>query len=155
MSRGNRSWDTQYQLCTGATIGTVISASDKTHLTNLLDDQHDRPLYLMIVKIENDIRFTPKLHTRIVVWLIPCPPKVAKNIVEACHSTVGTVLSQLRHLDITSPGLRLDSADVFQRQCYTLWAAWVREYPVQVMVAQVSHGSYPMCEFSKGAPMGY
>jgi hypothetical protein len=34
-------------------------------------------------------------------------------------------------------------------------AASVRDYPEQVMVAQISYGSCPMCEIPKGAPMGH
>ena len=91
----------------------------------------------------------------ILVGLIPCPPKGVKNIDEAWHSAVGTVLSQPRHLDITGPGLKWQCADGFQPQCYPLLAAWVGDYPEQVMVAQVSYGSCPMCEIPKGAPMGH
>jgi hypothetical protein len=65
------------------------------------------------------------------------------------------VLSQLRRLDITGPGLKWDCADGFQRQCYPLLAAWVGDYLEQVMIAQVSYGSCPMCEIPKGAPMGH
>jgi hypothetical protein len=65
------------------------------------------------------------------------------------------VLSQLRHHDITGPSLKWDCADGFQQHCYPLLAAWVGDYPEQVMVAQVSYGSCPMCEIPKGAPMGH
>jgi len=65
------------------------------------------------------------------------------------------VLSELRHLDITGLGLKWDCADGFQRQCYPLLAARVRDYPEQVMIAQVSYTSCPMCEILKGAPMGH
>ena len=34
-------------------------------------------------------------------------------------------------------------------------AAWVGDYPEQVMMAQVSYGSCPMCEIPKDAPMGH
>jgi len=91
----------------------------------------------------------------ILVGLVPCPPKCAKNIDEACHSVVQTVLSQLRHLDITGPGLNWDCADGFQRQCYPPLAAWVGDYPEGVMVTQVTYGSCPMCEMPKGAPIGH
>jgi len=123
MNTGDWWWDTQDQLPAGATIVPVICASDKTHLTNFSGDQHARPLYLTIGNIQNDFRHTPKKRTRILVWLIPFPLKGAKNIDEAWHSTVGTVLPQLRHLDITGPGLKWDCADGFQRQCYPLLAA--------------------------------
>jgi hypothetical protein len=87
--------------------------------------------------------------------LIPCPPKGAKNIDKAWHSVVGTVLSQLRHLDITGPGLKCYCADVFQRQCYPLLPASVGDYPEQVMLAQVSYGSCQLCAIHKSAPMGH
>jgi len=68
---------------------------------------------------------------------------------------VGTVLSQLRHFDITGSVLKWDCADGFQQQCYRLLGAWVRDYPEQVMVAQVSYGSCLMSEIPNGAPMGH
>jgi len=114
INTGDWWWDTKNQLPTGATIVPVISASDKTHLNNFSDDQHAWPLYLTIGNIQKDIRRTPKKHAWILVGLIPCPPKGAKNIDEAWHSAVGTVLSQLRHLDIARPGLKWDCADGFQ-----------------------------------------
>ena len=51
--------------------------------------------------------------------------------------------------------MKWDCADGLQRQCYPLLAAWVGDHPEQVMVAQVSYGSCPMCEIPKGAQMGY
>jgi hypothetical protein len=77
-------------------------------------DHHAWPFYLTIGNIRKDIRRTPKMPAWIFVGLIPCPRNGAKNIEEAWHSTVGTVLSQLRHLDITGPGLKWDCADGFQ-----------------------------------------
>jgi hypothetical protein len=155
MNTGDWWWDTQDQLPAGATIVPVICASDKTHLTNFSGDQHAWPLYLTIGNIQKDIRRTPKKRAWILVGLIPCPPKGAKNTDEAWHSAVGTVLSPLRNLDITGPGLKWNCADGFQRQCYPLLAAWVGDYPEQVLIAQVSYGSCPMCEIPKGAPMGH
>jgi hypothetical protein len=138
-------WDTQDQLPAGVTIVQVICASHKTHLTNFSGDQHAWPLYLTIGNIQKDLRWTRKKHTWILVGRIPCLPNSAKNTYEACHSEVGTVLSLLRTLDITGPGLKCNCADGFQRQCYPLLAAWVGDYPQHVLIAQVSYGSYPMC----------
>ena len=92
----------------------VICASDKTHLTNFSGNQHAWPLYLTIGNIRKDIRRIPKKRAKILLGLIPCPPKGAKNIDEAWHSVVGTMLSQLRHLDITGPGLKWDCTDGFK-----------------------------------------
>jgi len=106
----------QDQLPAGATIVPVICASDKTQLTNFSGNQHAWPLHLTIGNIRKDIRRTPKKRTWILPGLIPCPPKGAKNTDEAWHSAVGTVLSPLRSLDITGPGLNWDCAEGFQRQ---------------------------------------
>ena len=62
------------------------------------------------------------------------------------------MLSELRHLDITGPGLKWDCADGFQQQCYPLVATWVGDYLEQVMVAQVSDGSCLMSEIPNDAP---
>ena len=109
----------------------------------------------MIDTIRKDIHCSTKTHAWILDGLIPCPPKDAKNIDEACDSAFGTVLSQPRNLEITGPGLKWDCADGFQRQCYPVLGAWVGDYPEQVMIAQFSYGSGPMCEIPKGVSMGH
>jgi hypothetical protein len=68
-------------------------------------NQHAWPLYLTIGNIQKDIRCTYQKRTSIVVGLIACPWHGATAIEEACHSVVGTVLSQLSHLDLTGPVL--------------------------------------------------
>jgi len=117
INTGDWWWDTHDQLPARATIVLGICASEKTHLTNFAGDQHAWPLDLTIGNIGNDFRLSAKKCTWILIRLIPSPPKGAKNIDEAWHSTVGNVLSQLRHLDITGPGLKWNCADGFQRQC--------------------------------------
>jgi len=110
-------WDTPDQLPAGATIVLFISASDKTHLANLPGDQHAWLLYLTIGNIWKDICQTPTNCAWILVGLIRCQPKGARNIDQSWYSAVGTMLSQLRHLDIAGPGLKWDCADRLKRQC--------------------------------------
>ena len=155
MNTADQGWYTHDQLPAGATIVPLIRASDKTHLTNFLGDKHASPRYLTIGYIRRHIHWKPRKHAWIPVGLIPRPLKGAKNIDPASHSAIGTVLSQPWHLDITGPGLKWDCADGLQRQCYHLLAAWVGDYPEQVMVAQLSHGTHPMCEIASGARMGH
>jgi hypothetical protein len=80
MNTGNWRCDTQNQLPAGATIVPVICATDKTHFTNWSDNQHASPLYLAIGNIQEDIRRTPEKRTSILVGVIPCAPKGAKNV---------------------------------------------------------------------------
>jgi len=79
MNTGDLWWDTQDQLAAGARIVTVICASDKTHFTHFSGDQHACPLNLTIGIIRKDIHHTPKKCAWILVGLIPCTPKGAKN----------------------------------------------------------------------------
>jgi len=155
MKTGDWWWDPQDKLPAGAMIVPVICTSNKTHLNNFSGDQHAWLLYLTISITRKDIRRIPKEHTLILVGLIRCPPQGGKNSDERWHSAVGTVLSPLRNLDVTGPGLKWECDDGFQRQCYPLLAAWVGDYPEQVMVPQVSYGLCPMCEIPNGAPMGH
>jgi len=155
MNMGDWWWDTQDHIPTGAMMVPVICASKKTHWTNFSGNQHAWPLYLPIGTIRKDIRWTPKKFACILVGMIPCLPKGAKNIEDAWYSAVKTVPSQHRHLHLTGASLRWDCADGFQRQCYPLLAAWVRDYLDQVMVAQAWYSSCEMCEIRKGAPMGH
>jgi len=146
-------WDAQGHLPCGATVVPVTCASNKPHLTNFSGNQQVWPLYLMIGNNRNDIHCTPRNHTCILVGLIPCPPKGAKNTDNAWHSTVGTVRSPLWNLDTTGSGLKWNCADGCQRHCYAILAAWVRHFLERVMVGQVSYGSCLMSEIPKGSPM--
>jgi len=140
MDMGDWRWDTLHHLLAGVMIVPVICASYKTQLTNFSGDQHAWQLYLTVGNIRKDIRCTCKNSAWICTGPNSCPPKRAKYMDKALHNAVWTVLSQLCHLDITGPGLKWDSADGFQRQWYPLLAAWVGDYPEQVMVAEVTYG---------------
>jgi len=111
MNTGDWWRDTQDQRPAGATVVPVICSSDKTHLVNFLGDKHAWPLYLTIDNIRRDICRTPKNRAWILIGLMPCPPKGAKNTDKAWHSAVRTVLSPLQNVDITGPGLKWNCAD--------------------------------------------
>jgi len=108
MNTGDRWWDTQEQLPPPAMIVSVICASNKAHWTNISGDLNRWPLYITIGNIQKDIHRTHTKHAWILVGLITCPPKSAKNFDKAWPSAVGTVLSQLMHLGIAGPGLKWD-----------------------------------------------
>ena len=133
----------------------VTCASDKTHLANFLGDQHTWPLYLTIGTIQNDGCRTPEPRARILVWLIPCPPKGANNTDESSHSAVETVLSPLRNLEISGPRSKWNCVDGFRRECYPHLASQVGDHPEHFVPAQISYGSCLICEIAKDAPMGH
>jgi hypothetical protein len=153
MNMGNWWWGTQDQLPAQATFVPVICASDMNHLINFSGDQDAWPLYLTLGNIRKYICRSPQMHACILVGLIPCPLTAAQKFVAAWPSAVGTVLFQLRHFDLTGRGMKWDCADGFQRQSYPLLAPWDRDHLEEVIIAQVSYGSYPMCHIPKDAPM--
>jgi len=73
---------------------------------------------------------------------------------KAWQSLVGKVVSPLRSVDRTGPGLKFNCADGFQRQRHHLLAAWVGDYPEHITIAQVTYGWCPMCEIPNRMPMG-
>jgi hypothetical protein len=111
------------------------------------------PLNITIRNIRKYIHHTATYHVWILVRLIPYPWTGAKNIINIWHSAVGTMLSQLRHLDITGSGLKWDCADGSLRQCYPVLAAWAGDYVERVIFPHVLYGSCPMCNVPDGAPM--
>jgi len=108
-------WDMQDQLPAGATILPVICESDMTRFTNFQSHLHAWPLYRTFSNIRIYIHRTSTRRAGILVGLIPCLPKGAKNTDAACHSAVETVLSPPPNLDITGPGLKCDCAYGFHR----------------------------------------
>jgi hypothetical protein len=129
--------------------------SNMTHANNVFDDKCAWPQYHTVRSGSKDIQRTQISCSWILFRLVPCPPKGANNAGKEWHSEVGTVLSPLRNLDITCPSLKCNCSDGFQRQCYPLLAAWVGDYPEEVIVDQVSWVSCPMCEIPLGALIGY
>jgi len=117
-----------------------IWASDTTHWSNFSGNQHAWPPYHTIGNIQKDICHTLKVRTWLNIRLIPYLGKGAKKFDKGWHNLVGTVLTQLMHLDTTGPGLKWDCPDGFRLQCYLLRATWVRNNQDQVMFAQVLYG---------------
>jgi len=152
---GDRWFDKQDHLPTGTTTVPVLCASNMTPLADSSDDQHNWLLYLTIGNIWKDISLTSKKRTWLLIRLILLSLRCVKKIHNALRSAIGTVLPQPWPLVISGPGLKWDWADWFQQQYYPLLAAWVGDYPEEVMVAIIAYGSCPICEFAKGTPMGH
>jgi len=106
MNMGVWWWETQDQLPAGVAIVPVICTSDKTHLTNISDDQYAWLLYLTIENIRNSIRRPPKQRAWILASMIPCPPKGAP----IRHSTFRP-LNTTREQHITSELLEDNNID--------------------------------------------
>jgi len=85
----------------------------------------------------------------------PCPLNEVTNIDKAWHSAVGSVLSQLRHVDMTGPGFEMGFCRCIPATMLPSLAAlgWGS--------SRTSHGcaplyeSYWMCEIPQSAPMAH
>jgi len=155
MNPGDWGWHTQNELSARVKVVPVIFTSDKTHLTNFASVQYARPLDLTNGNIRKDFRQTPKKCAWILVGLFPHRPKGFQNTDEAWHSAVVTALSTLQNVDISSFGLKYNSADGFQRQCYPLLAAWVGDHPEHIMIAEISHCTCLKCGIPECVRMGH
>jgi len=148
-------YDTQDQLPARVTIVPIIYISDKAYSINLLCHQHAWPLDLTHGYMRKGICWTLKSHSRILICLITCCLQDTKHTNEVWHYGVETVLSPVRNQHIPGPSKKWDCADGFLRLCYPLLAAWVGNYPEQVMFVQVTNGSYLMCDLPKGLLLGH
>lgn len=96
-----------------------------------------------------------QMYTYILIEMSPNLPDEAKNSKTVLYNLIGTVVYQIRKLDISCPELKWDSGDEFQRQYFPFIAFYIRDYPEQLIVAQVSYGLYPICEIPQGVSIGY
>jgi len=152
---GNCWWGIEDQHSAQETILCITCVSDRTHLTNSSCDQHTWLWNLIIGNMWKYIHLAPKRHTRIVVWLMSCPPPGVDNTDQVWYYMVWTVLSLHSIFEIRYPGKKRNSADWLQRQSHPLLAACVADNLEQVMVAQVSYGSNLMCSIANGVPLGH
>jgi len=129
MISGDCWWNTQKYFPDTPMIVPVICAYDTVHLTICF--RISARLGVVYHDWYYSKRDPPdtKIHPSLPIELIACHLRGGTYLNEAWHTVVGTVLSQLRHHDITGPGLKWNCADVFEGQCYPLLAAWVGNYP--------------------------
>lgn len=135
MNTSNWCWNTPDQRPAGVTIVAVICASNRTHWTNVLGDQHGSQLYLTFCFIRHDICCKSRKCAWVFFGLIQCTPKGAKNTDDAWHSAVGTLLSPCLNLDLTGADLKWNFIDGFFSLCYMHLTVWIGDYNEHIMVA--------------------
>ena len=64
----------------GATIISIILASDQTHLTNFSGDKKLWPIYMTVGNIYSSIRNRPSYHVWLPIAFLPIPPKRVEKI---------------------------------------------------------------------------
>ncbi|KAI0057420.1 hypothetical protein BV25DRAFT_1812409 [Artomyces pyxidatus] len=132
----------------GATIIPVIISSDKTQLT-LFRNKAAYPIYLTIGNLPKDIRRKPSRHGQILLGYLPVTRldhitnddtrrRALSNLFHACMSKA---MDPLKIAGIE--GVKMATGDGMVRRCHPILAAFVGDYPEQVLVAGVKTGLCP------------
>ncbi|GJF00963.1 hypothetical protein PsYK624_172670 [Phanerochaete sordida] len=134
----------------GATIVPVILSSDKTQLT-LFRNKAAYPVYLTIGNLPKDVRSKPSRGAQVLLAYLPTTKlehirnksarrRTQSNLFHACMRRILGALEQAG-LD----GLSMVSGDGVTRRVHPLYAAYVGDYPEQVLVTCTKSGECPVC----------
>ena len=135
----------------------IILTSDETHLTNFSGDKKAWPIYLTIENLPLTIRSKLSQLATVLLALLPVPPKIgdvptmvakqyAQIKLEALHQAIRNILQPLK--DISSEGLQMECADLQQRQCYPILAAWLTDHMEYIDIFCIKKDCCPVCEVS-------
>ncbi|KZV74632.1 hypothetical protein PENSPDRAFT_572729 [Peniophora sp. CONT] len=132
----------------GATVVPLIISSDKTQLT-LFRNRSCYPVYLTIGNIPKELRRKVSLHGQVLLGYIPVTKlEGIKNVdvrrralAQLYHTCMTDMLAPLKA--VAKSGVVLTSGDGARRRCHPLLAAFVGDYPEQILVAGVKYGLCP------------
>lgn len=133
----------------GATIIPIIISSDKTQLT-LFRNKAAYPVYLTIGNLPKDIRSKPSRGAHILLGYLPTTKlshitnKSARRraLANLFHACMRRILAPLEKIGLT--GIAMTSADGVTRRTHPLYAAYVSDYPEQVLVTCTKSGDCPI-----------
>lgn len=142
----------------GATIIPIILSSDKTQIT-LFRNKTAYPVYLTIGNLPKDIRSKPSQRGQILVAYLPTTKlehiknKAARRrtLANLFHACMRRILEPL--VGAGGDGVDMVSGDGARRRCHPLLAAYVCDYPEQVLVTGVTSGECMVCK-AKGNQLG-
>ncbi|KZV71346.1 hypothetical protein PENSPDRAFT_577930 [Peniophora sp. CONT] len=151
MHTGNWWWEMQKRLeeeKPGATIIPLIVSSDKTQLTQFRN-RSAYPVYLTIGNLPKELRRKPSLQGQILVGYLPVTKlehiknaKVRRRAqANIFHTCMIDIFEPLRA--VAQDGVVLTSGDGVRRRCHPLLAAFVGDYPEQVLVTGIKSGLCP------------
>ncbi|KAJ3731721.1 hypothetical protein DFJ43DRAFT_998395 [Lentinula guzmanii] len=163
MYTGKWWWSTQKQLekdKPGATIVPVIISSDKTQVT-LFRNKSAYPVYLTIGNLPKEIRRKPSQQGQILLAYLPTTRlqhisnKAARRraVSNLFHACMNDLLSPLKNAG--KVGVAMESGDGIKRRCHPILAAYIGDYPEQMLVTCGYYGDSPVCMVSKDELGGY
>jgi hypothetical protein len=132
----------------GSTIIPVLLGSDKTHLTVLAGDKKAWPLYLSIGNIPSQIRNALKQQAWALIGYIPVVhfednvDLQSTLINRLFHQCVELILDPLIKTGEDGQEMKDSKGDV--RRCYPRVAAYLADYPEQVLINAVAGNNSPI-----------
>lgn len=132
----------------------IIISSDRTQVT-LFGTKTAYPLYLTIGNLPKGIRCKPSWHSQILLAYLPST-KLQTVVNDAArrrmslnlfHSCLRQILKPLENLGIE--GITMKDGDGTQRRVHPILAAFVGDYPEQVLVTCIKSGQCPKCDVAK------
>ncbi len=128
----------------------IIISSDKTQVT-LFRNKAAYPVYITIGNLPKDIRSKPSQRGQILLGYLPTTKlehisnKAARRrtLANLFHACMSAILLPLRRLGVE--GMEMATGDGVVRRVYPIFAAYVGDYPEQVLVAGVKTGECPVC----------
>ena len=159
MHTGKWWWSTQKRLekeRPGATIIPIIISSDKTQVT-LFRNKTAYPIYMTIGNIPKNIRRKPSHQAQILLGYLPTTKlehisnKSARRhtLANLFHASVGYILHPLKDAGCT--GISITSGAGLIYRGHPLFAAFVGDYPEQILVTCCKTGDCPKCDISHNA----
>lgn len=132
----------------GITIVPIIISSDKTQLTTFRN-KSAYPVYITLGNIPKHIRRKPSRQGQVLLAYLPTAKlehiknKSARRrtLANLFHMCMGFILQPLDQLGLT--GIELTSGDGAIRDCHPILAAYVGDYPEQVLVTCTKTGECP------------
>ncbi|KAI0054615.1 hypothetical protein BV25DRAFT_1816824 [Artomyces pyxidatus] len=132
----------------GATIIPVIISSDKTQLT-LFRNKSAYPVYLTIGNLPKEIRRKPSLSGQILLGYLPVTrldhikddDARRRGLANLFHACMSKAMSPLKAPGVH--GLQMADGHGVVRRCHPILAAFVGDYPEQVLVTGVKTNRCP------------
>ncbi|KAJ3884978.1 hypothetical protein GG344DRAFT_59913 [Lentinula edodes] len=138
----------------GATVIPVIISSDKTQVT-LFRNKSAYPVYLTIGNLPKEIRRKPSQQGQILLAYLPTTKlqhlttKAGRRraLANLFHACMGNLVAPLKELGIS--GVVMQSGDGVKRRCHPILAAYIGDYPEQILVSCGYYGDCPVCMTTK------
>lgn len=112
-------------------------------------------MYLTIGNIPKDIRTKPSRHAQVLLGYLPTTKldqiksKASRRraLANLFHAAMGHILEPLKTLGVA--GIEMATGDGVVRRCHPVFAAFVGDYPEQVLVTCLKNGDCPTCPTSR------